>query len=67
MNLKRTKKQWKQYNTNAVPGMSNEAITRDLRDAKADILELHRRVEQLEEMMADKSHGSLGINTCILV
>lgn len=62
MNLRKTKKQWKQYNTNAVSSMSNEAITRDMRDAKADILELHRRVEQLEAMLDAKSTHSVGIN-----
>jgi len=44
MQLRRTKKQWRQYDTNAVGTLSDDAIKRHLRDAKADILELHRRV-----------------------
>lgn len=44
MDLRRTKKQWRQYDTNAAATLSDDAIKRHLRDAKADILELHRRV-----------------------
>lgn len=62
MNLKRTKKQWQQYNINALASLSNEAIIRDMRDAKHDIQELHKLVKQLNEMVNDKSNGSLRIN-----